>query len=185
MTTSMRRLSVVTGAVALFLIVVWYLALFHPQGHKLTAAHQDKATADAKIQTLNQQIGQLNLLKKEIPADTAKLGTYQQAVPDNPQLPAALQAIQQAASNTGVVLSNLNPSAAAKTGSGGSAPSGTPQIPVSMNVSGTYSQVTAFITALTSMPRTLVIQSVNMSQSGNSMTASISSDVYYAGQPTP
>lgn len=186
MTTTTRRLAVITGAVALFLVVVWYLALFSPQNHHLAAAHRDKAASDQKISSLNGQIASLKALEKQIPADKAKLANYKAAVPDNPQLPSALRLIQQAATNTGVDLSNVSPTPSSASSS--SSGQGSPSLQVAMNASGSYTQLSAFIAALNAMPRTLVIDSMNMSASGlngSTVTASLTTQIFDAGQPTP
>ena len=196
MTNATRRLSAITGSIALLLIVVWYFALFSPQGKTLAKAHKAEAAANGQKVQLQSQIATLNALVKEIPQDQAKLATYKQAVPDDPQLPAALDAIQTAATNSGVTLSMTDPTntssgVANGTSSGVAATKGTPSMPVLMNVKGSFQQITAFVTALTAMPRTVVIQSLNVTGDASGSTGqpglqvAMSTDLYYAGKSTP
>ncbi len=79
-----------------------------------------------------------------------------------------------------------NPSGSSKSSSSSSS-SGVPNIPLTLAISGTYGQVTSFITAVNAMPRTLVIDSVNISKSGDTGTldGSLSTTLFYAGQATP
>jgi Tfp pilus assembly protein PilO len=189
MTFTIRRLGIITGAAILFLVVVWYLALFQPQSHKLTATRAVTAAADQKITSLQLQVSQLTALEKEIPSDTAKLRSYTAAVPDNPQLALALKQIEQVATGTGVNMTALAPQAASTSSSSSSSASksGTPSIAVQLSISGTYAQDTAFVSALTALPRTLVVQSVNLNgtNNGQQVSGSLSTDIYYSGQPTP
>lgn len=186
-----QRIGLVTAGAALLLTVIWYFALWSPQGHALTKARARHATANAKITQLDSQISGLQALVKNIPADKQKLATYTAAVPDNPQLASALDQIQAAAAAANVRLSSVSPGgvAAGKSASSQQGLNGVPAITVSMAVTGTYPAVMSFITSLNSMPRTLVVTSLNLSSTGSGATsgisASISSDIFYAGQPTP
>jgi Tfp pilus assembly protein PilO len=184
-----QRIGLVTAGAALVLVVVWYLALWSPQGHKLTQAHADQTKAAAQVTHLQAQVAGLQALVRNIPADKTKLGQYTAAVPDNPQLPAALDQIQSAASTTRVTLSSISPSGAPSSAAKQSALNGVPGITVSMAANGTYPELMSFITSLNSMPRTLVITNLSLSGSGSgsvpTMTASISTDIFDAGQPTP
>src|SRR5438270_7546281 len=198
MTTHMRRLGAITGGVALFLIVIWYFAILSPQSKSLTKAHKARAAAEAQISQLQTHIPALNSLVKNIPQDKAKLAKYKQAVPDDPQLPVALDSIQSAASDTGVTLSMTDPSNTSGGTAAGGSPAASPAggsgaLPVLMTVRGSYPQVTPFISALTAMPRTVVINSLNItSHTGSAgsgaqagLQVSLSTDLYYAGKPTP
>lgn len=179
---TVKQLAAVAGVAAVVLLAVWYMALFKPQSHKLTVAHKADAAAKVQISSLHQQVIQLQALEKEIPSDNAKLGHYQQAVPNSPQLSASIRSIQQAATGAGVTLNSLAPAVPTSTsGSGKSAVAGAQTIPVTIAAQGTYAGLTAFMSALTSMPRTLVIGSTSLAGTGSKMTLSIGASMYYTG----
>lgn len=187
-----QRIGLTTAGAALLLVVVWYFALWSPQGHALTKARAAHAAAESNVSSLHSQISGLQALVRNIPADQQKLATYTAAVPDDPQLASALDQIQAAATASHVLLSSIGPSGA-PTGGRGASPAqsvnGVPVISVSMSVSGAYPSVMSFISALNHMPRTLVVTTLSLSGSGaaanSSLSGSISSDIFYAGQPTP
>lgn len=185
-----QRIGLVTAGAALVLVVIWYLALWSPQNHKLAVANKAHAAAEAKVSQLQSQIAGLKVLEREIPADQQKLAMYTQAVPDNPQLSSALDEIQSAAARTQVTLGSISPGSAA-TGSAKASQTvnGVPVVSISMSVTGTYQSLMSFITALDNMKRTLVVTNIALSGAGGSskagMSASIGSDIFYAGQPTP
>lgn len=179
-----RRLFGVTIGAAVLLVVVWYFALLSPQNHKMAAAHQAQATAEQQASQLRSQVVQLNALVRQIPQDTKRLGTYSAAVPDDPQLDAALRDIQQSATSAGVSMSSLTPSGATS-GSTAATYGGTPAIGVSIAATGSYNQLMTFVTDLNKMPRTLIVTALNVSGTGTSLSAQVSSYIFYAGQPTP
>ena len=191
MMTTNRRIPVLAGAAALVILVIWYFALWSPQAKSLRSAHKAHAAAEGQISQLRSQVGQLQGLVKEIPADNAKFAQLQTELPDNPQLDQALQLLHQAATQSGVVLASVGPSNPASSSSGsqsgGSAGSGTTSgsgastVNLSMSVQGNTNQMKAFLSALANLQRTLVVNSVSMSGS----TATISAQIFYAGQPTP
>ena len=185
-----QRIGIVTGGACLLLVVVWYFALWSPQGHALTKANAARSTAEARVTQLHTQIAGLEALEKNIPSDQQKLGTYKAAVPDDPQLDQALDQIQTAATNSHVTLSSVSPSSAPTSSSASSLQevNGVPILAVSMSATGTYPSVVSFLTSLNQMPRTLIITNLSLSSSGagqsSAVTASIGSDIFYAGKPT-
>ncbi len=184
MTTTTHRIAAVAAAAALVLVALWYLALFHPATQKLAAAHKAEIAASQKVTQLNGQIGQLQVLQKQIPLDTAKLAALQAAITADPSLATALVQLHQAATESGVSLSSVSPSA--PTGqSSGAQTSGPPSITLALLASGSYSQIRAFLAALANMPRTLVIDSLDISGSGTKLSANISARIFYAAAATP
>jgi Tfp pilus assembly protein PilO len=185
-----QRIGLVTAVAAVLLTVVWYFTLWSPQGQKLAAANKGHVAAEAQVTQLQSQVTALQLLEKEIPSDQQKLAQYKQAVPDNPELPSALDQIQAAADSSQVSLSSISPGGAPTSASkAGQAFNGVPAISASMSATGSYTGLMSFITALDKMNRTLVVTSVSLSGASGTaksgMSASISSDIFYAGQPTP
>lgn len=181
---SAKQLGLVTGGIALVLLVIWYMALIQPQGHSLKKAQSAERANQTQISALNQQVQQLQSLVKEIPADKVKLATYQQAIPSSPQLSTAIRSIQAAASSAGVVMGQLAPVKPTGASGASSGVGGAEAIPVSLSASGTYNQMVTFMKALVAMPRTLVIQSVALSGQGSVMNLSLTSDIYFTGSPT-
>jgi Tfp pilus assembly protein PilO len=197
MNTSVKRILGVAGLAALVLVVGWYLALFSPQSREISKAHKAHTAAVQKISRLQGQVVQLNALKSQIPADTAALAALNAAIPATPQLDSTLRQLHSAADSSGVVLSMVSPSAPAassassarsagsssssSSSSSGQQSSGTPSITLSMGASGSYPQITNFLTQLSSMPRTVVVSSLNIAGTGAQLTAQITANIFYTG----
>jgi Tfp pilus assembly protein PilO len=197
MNTSLKRIFGVGGIAALVILLAWYLAVFSPQARDLSKAHKAHAAAEQRISQLQGQVVQLNALKSQIPADQAALAVLNAAVPDSPQLDSTLRQLHDAADSSGISLSTVSPSAptntastgqtssgsTAQTSSGSTAQrsSGVSSISLTMSGSGSYSQVTSFLTQLSSMPRTVVVTGLNLSGTGGQLTAQITANMFYTG----
>jgi Tfp pilus assembly protein PilO len=196
MNTSVKRIFGVAGLAALVLVVAWYLAAFSPQAHDLSKAHKAHNAAEQKISQLQGQVTQLNALKSQIPADQAALSVLDAAIPSSPQLDSTLRQLHAAAESSGVTLSQISPSTptantatstqsstsstqgSSSSTSGSSAPS---SITLQMTADGSYPQITNFMTQLSSMPRTVVVTSLNISGTGSQLTAQITANIFYTG----
>lgn len=184
-----KQVGLIAVGVSLFLVVVWWLVLMSPMNHKLASNHKAQAAAQQQISSLQGQIVQLKAIAAQKPEDQKKLDALRQQVPDNPQLDVALNSLQDAADSAGVQLTSVSPSSPSTTsGSGSSAAassSGAPTIALSVACNGTYAQVMAFITNLDQATRTFVVTTTNLAGNAQRLSAQISANVYYAGQPTP
>ena len=187
MTLDTRRIPMFAGVAALILVIAWYFLLWAPETKSLQAAHKAHAAAEQQIGQLQSQVGQLQGWVRQIPADNARFAQLQTELPDNPQIDQALNLIHQAAVASGVTVSSLAPSAPAGAAGGTAKAStgGAPSISLNMAVQGGAGQVKSFLAALQTLPRTLVIDRVSLSGTGNTTNASISARIFYAGQPTP
>lgn len=188
--TAYRRIPVIAGAAALFLIVVWYFLLWAPQTKSLHTAQKAYAAAEQKIADYKQQKAQLEALKKQIPQDNAKFAQLQAELPDNPQLDQAVRLIHDAASQSGIVVATLNPSTPAGSVSSGSgqastATAGGPSITLTISFTGQFEQVKNFLRALDNLQRTVVIDKVSIGGDKDPVAGSLTARIFYEGQPTP
>jgi Tfp pilus assembly protein PilO len=182
MNTAMKRIGVVAGLAALVILVAWYLALFSPQARDLSKAHKDHAAAEQRISQLQSQVVQLNALRAQIPADKAALSVLNAAVPSTPQLDNALRQLQSAATGSGVTLTTVGPSAPATSStSSAQKTSGTPSITLNLSASGSYQQLTSFLSRLAAMPRTLVVTTLNIAGTASQLNAQITANIFYTG----
>lgn len=194
MMTATRRIPAVAAAAALVLVIAWYFLLWGPEAKSVKSAHKAHAQAEQKITQLQSQIISLQGLVKQIPEDNAKFAQLEAALPENPQLDQALNLLHQAAVQTGVTLANVAPTTPSGSSSGASpsqGASGGPAITLSLSVLGNPAQLEAFLSALNTLPRTIVVDKVSLSGGGQSSSsnsggaASLTARIFYAGQPTP
>jgi Tfp pilus assembly protein PilO len=191
-TATLRRTYVITALVAIVVIAIWFVAVWRPLGHKLTTDKKAQSSAQSQVVTFDGQLTELNALKKQIPADKATLAVLEAAVPNKPALDGTLDQLNTLATTTGVTLTSVTPGTAQGAADGslaGSTPastSGTPSIDLGFNLSGTYAQLMAFLSGLNTMPRTIVVDTLSLSDgSGTTVTANMTVRMFYAGQPTP
>lgn len=171
-----KRISAVTAGAAVVLIVIWYMALFRPQSHHLTSAHKAYASAEAQINQLQQQADRLEALERQIPADNAKLSTLNSAVPSTPDLKDVLDQLHGLATSTGCQLTAVNP---ATPTTSGTATAGPQSLQTTMTVTGSYPQLMSFMTGLTRIPRTVVVDSVSIGSASGGLQAQLTTRIFY------
>lgn len=177
MNLSVRRIAVIAPAVAVALLLIWYVALFRTERSDLNHARAQRATVEQQVSSLQSQFASLQALEKQVPADKARLATLETALPTNPDLTDVLNQLHALATASGVQLTSVNPSAqTSTTGSGG-----LQEVTLSMSAGGTYAQMTAFLNQLASMPRALVVNSLSVSSDPTGqLSVSMSAQVFYA-----
>ncbi len=187
MTVSTRKLYSLAAVAVVVLAAAWYLAIYRPSSAKIASAHKSYASAASQVSKLDSQVASLQALEAHIPADKAQLASLDQAVPTTENLRGLLDQLHALATSTGTELTTVTPSPPqSATGTqSSSAPAtsttGLQEIPVTMAASGTYGQLTSFMSGLTNLQRSMVIQGVSISSGTNGqLTASLSTQVFYA-----
>lgn len=181
MNESTRRISVGAVAAGVVLILVWYFALFHPQASHLKSAQRQYTAAQEQVTALQAQVHSLEAIEKQVPADTARLASLDANVPKTPDLKDVLDQLHALATSTGVQLTTVSPSTTntgtSSTSSGSTG--GVQSITIGMNLSGSYPQITGFLSGLTKMPRTFVIDSAAIGSGSTGLTAQLSTQIFY------
>jgi type IV pilus assembly protein PilO len=172
-----KRITAVAAVGAVLILAIWYLALFSPQSKNLKAAHKAYTAAEQQVNALRTQVAGLQALERQVPHDKAVLASLNQAIPSTPDLKDVLDQLHALAVSTGVELTSVGPSVSPNANSSG----GISSITMTLNLTGTYPQVTNFLKGLTTMPRTVVINSVSIGGgSAGSLSTSLSTYIYYA-----
>lgn len=174
----LRQRKIMIGVVvALVVILIWFVAIFNPEGHKLASVNGSVQSAQTEQTSLQARLEQLKRYSSEstaLQALGAKLGA---AVPGTDDVYDYVTVISDAASSTGVKVSSINPSTPTSQGS-------LAVIPVTISVTGTYSQTLHFLEALYSLSRLTVINQVSISGGGSGsnrgsvLTASFSGSIF-------
>ena len=144
----------------------WFLLVSPQKAHakdlQTQAAAQQASTAQAQG-----QVNQLKQQQKDEPAQQAKLNKIATQIPDNPELPVLIRELSAAAHKTGVSLVSLAPSqpsavAAAAATSGGAAPSALAQIPITVQVTGSYFNIESFFRSVEHLDRAMLVSGFSM-----------------------
>lgn len=183
MNVSTRRITGVAAAAAVVLVLVWYVALFRPESHHLSSARQAYAAAEKQVSSLRQQVVSLEAIEKQIPADKARLAQLDAAVPHSPDLRGLLDQLHALATATGVVVTVVSPAAPSNSTSTGSTAKsslgGAQSTQVALTLDGSYQQMAAFLTGLSSMARSVVVDGANISSSRHGLAAQLTTQIFY------
>ncbi len=140
----MSRLQVILMvAVALLVVVLWYLFLLQPQREALAAVEEQILAQQAEQATVQLEIRRLETVREVAPELEAEMAAAQAIIPQDAALPSALRQLQQAADEAGLVLRSV--STAGRPTEVGDGPAGLTSIDVSLQLSGGYFQVVDFL----------------------------------------
>jgi Tfp pilus assembly protein PilO len=164
-----RRQELVLAAVgALLVLVAATLLLIRPTRQATTEARADRDTAVAESQSLRDQIKALEALKPKEAELKAQAELAKAEFPATPALPGLVDALQDAASQSGVQLGTVAPS----TPEASTVNSLLAQITTTVNVSGGYFEIQDFLVRLENLvkgsdparvtPRSVLVESVNL-----------------------
>lgn len=204
--TTTRRWVIGTAIAVVVILAAGWMLLVKPQKHKVSGLHDQTATQLQANQLLLTQISALQAEQKELPQQQLVLQKFATEIPDTASEPAIIRALTETAKGAGVDLATITPgsptlvSSAPATASqslGGTSTSGASagtlySLPLSLAVSGGYSNIESFFSGLEHLPRAFLVSSFNLNpgstsagSSGggavaNSLNATISTAVFYA-----
>ncbi len=163
-----RQWSILTAMGVIAVLVAGWFLLVSPQRSRAGDLRNQAASQQESNASLQSKVDMLRQQAKDLPRQQARLADIARKVPDNPALPALIRALSDAADTSGVDLVSLAPAppaaVTAATGTAKAAQAATPlaQIPVSIQVQGTYFNVEQFFNAVESMPRAMLVTGVSM-----------------------
>jgi Tfp pilus assembly protein PilO len=189
----MRRRVIIAAVAAIAMIAGFWLAAWSPANRHLAKAHSQLAQAQSLQNDLRQSLLTLQAEQKQVPALRVQLTQLQRAVPSTESMDTIFDQLNSLAAQSGVKIPSVAPSVAGTstggvvTSHGSTAPtktaSGAQAIQLSINVTGTYSQMLNFINRLNSSPRLFVVDALQVS-GGTTMSATIQGRAFYTGGGT-
>jgi Tfp pilus assembly protein PilO len=183
-----QRKVLIAAGIGLVVLLIWLVAVFSPEGHKLAAVNEKTQQAQTQQTALQDRLARLKAYSKQSAQFEALGQRLSAAVPTTTDVYDYITAISDAASATHVAVTSVNPSAAISSGN-------VAVVPVTVSVTGTYDQTLAFIKALYALPRLTVITQVSITGGGaetsrsTGLTSQLSMDILaqpsaLAGQTT-
>jgi hypothetical protein len=164
-----RRELVVVTAVALLVLAAGVLLLVRPKQQAVAKARADRSAAVVESQTLRDQIRALEALRAKEDDLRARARLARSEFPSTPNLPALVDALQDAAGQAGVDLATVSPS----TPKASTVVPELAQIDTDVSVAGSYFQIQDFLARLENLvkgadpgrvpPRSVLVQSVSVS----------------------
>jgi type IV pilus assembly protein PilO len=164
------------------LIAGWFLMVSPQRAHAtdLRAQAEQQRQSNAQLQS---KVAMLRQQAKDLPSQQARLAAIAKKIPDNPALPPLIRALSDASDTAGIELVSLAPSAPAvvaatapqqlatgtqatqpaqPTRGAATAPAQLAQIPVAIQVQGTYFNIEQFFDAVESLSRAMLVTGITM-----------------------
>lgn len=166
---ALKRTPVIIAiVVAVLVVLIWLVAFFFPQGHKLSTLDAQQQTLQQQVDAGNAKVAHLKHTFEHVGQFEAKETKFEAYVPSTPDLfkttanyTSSLSATVAAA---GMILTSVAPSSARVPT--GSSTSSLTSIPVVLTVTGTYDHLLTLITSIYSMPRLTLIDSLTVRNGG-------------------
>lgn len=167
MTKALRSPVIVIGVVvALVVVLVWLLAFFIPQGHKLNTLSTQESALEVKQSALEARLAVLEKTATATPQLLQLQNDFAVAVPPLPNTYTYITTMVGTTGQAGVKLISIT------TGVPGSASNGIAPIQVQLATTGTYDQTLTLIHLLNVLPRLTIINSMDLNGGGPSSTRS-------------
>jgi len=188
-----RQWTMLTAVVCLAVLAAGWFLVVKPQRGQASDLRTQKSQVDAQSSQLQSQVAQLRQQQKGLPAQQKVLSQIATKIPDNPALPALIRQLSAAADGAGVTLVSLAPgqptlaqapigaaTTTTTTSSASSAVAAAPlaNIPLAIQVQGTYFNVEQFFAAVESLSRAMLVSGFTLtpadagSSSGTSSSTS-------------
>ncbi|HET7736644.1 MAG TPA: type 4a pilus biogenesis protein PilO [Nocardioidaceae bacterium] len=199
-----RKWSLLAAVLALAILVAGWFLLIAPKRSEASGLREQAATQQDANARLLQQLAVLKAQQAELPEQRAKLAVMRTQIPDNPALPTLIRDLTAAGRKVGVSIDTMAPSTPAAvavaqpapvstgttTASGGTASGGTAaapvagpalfQVPLALNVTGSYFELEQFINKLEGLKRSFLVTGFSLTPAGEGTTGSAST-----GGPAP
>lgn len=192
----MRQWAVLTAVACFAVVAAGWMVAVKPQRSHASSLKATAAGVRSDNDRLVSQVNQLKQQQKDLPAQQKQLAAIATKIPDNPALPALIRQLSAAADDAGVNLVALNPSmpapalaaavaapvkaapAAASTTGSAAAPAVhaapvTPldQIPIALQVRGSYFNLEQFFSAVESLSRAMLVTGFTITPAGGGAAA--------------
>lgn len=154
----MTRRYLIAGAVALAVVLLFFLVLLKPKFSQISEVRQQIAGEQLKTQSLQLRLQQLQNAQRNQVETLAKLAVLNRALPSVPDLPALIRLLQTAASNSGVDLKSIGPSPPAPLTNA----TGVQTVSVNLQVAGGFFRLESFLARLEDLPRVVEVGSISI-----------------------
>jgi Tfp pilus assembly protein PilO len=167
-----QRKVLVSAGVTLLVLLIWLVAVFNPEGHKLSNVNSEVQAAQSEQASLQARLDRLRVYSKESAVFEALGQRLSAAVPPTADFYDYITAISNAAAATHMAVSSISPGNPSSAGN-------VTAIPVVLAASGNYSQTLAFVKAIDALPRLTVITQLSISGGGtNSGRSTVLTDEF-------
>ncbi|MFO8048548.1 MAG: type 4a pilus biogenesis protein PilO [Desulfosudaceae bacterium] len=148
---------VIISVAALVLLIAGFVLLsFKPQLSEIKQVEQEIQTTEKQLQSAKRKAAQLDSLKEEWTSKAAQFEEVMDALPDKKEIPSLLEDISAAGKNSGLDFQAFTPKSEV-------AKDFYAEIPVAINVIGSYDRMQLFFEKVANMSRVVNIKDIKMS----------------------
>ena len=185
-----RKWSLLAAVLVLAILAAGWFLLIAPKRSEAAGLRERTASqVDANARLL-QQLAVLKAQQAELPQQRAKLAVMRTQIPDNPALPRLVRDLTSAGRKVGVSIETMAPAVpvavVAPVGTPGAAPATAApalyQVPLTLNVSGSYFELEQFVNKLEGLKRSFLLTGFTLTPSNAATTTDGSST---EGGPAP
>jgi type IV pilus assembly protein PilO len=151
-----RNILILGLLIIVLVIVGYYFLLLSPLLGTLDARAQERSTKESELASLQQEVAQLEAVKRNAPETERQLLELAKRVPAHPEIPTLVVQIEDVADASGVSQLSIEP------GTPGPPPGGGDfsVVPVTMSFEGTYEQLQDFLLRTRNLARLVTVNSV-------------------------
>lgn len=156
--TKAQRIGIYVATLVVIIgLSVWLL--FLPKHKKIDGLEKQLAQVQQELVVAKQNASELNDWRNQMKQKEAEYKTVMRALPEKEEIPSLLAGISQAGRDAGLEFLLFQPKSE-------NAKDFYAEIPVDINVSGTYHQVAVFFDKVSNLPRIVNIRDIKMSPEG-------------------
>jgi type IV pilus assembly protein PilO len=155
--SSSDRNILILGLLILVLIIVGYYFLFlGPLLGNLDARAQERSAKESQLASLQQEVAQLEAIRRNAPETERQLLELSKRVPSQPEIPTLVLQIEEVADASGVTQLSIEPGAPEPPPGGGDFS----VVPITMSFEGTYEQLQDFLLRTRNLARLVTVKTV-------------------------
>ena len=156
MNRSDRNILILGLLVIVLLVVGYYFLLLSPLLNTLDARAQERSDKEAQLANLQQEVAQLEAIKRNAPETERQLLELSKRVPTQPEIPTLVVQIEEIAKAAGVTQLSIEP------GTPGPPPGGGDfsVVPITMSFEGTYEELQDFLLRTRNLARLVTVNGV-------------------------
>ncbi len=155
-----RNILIIGILIIVVLVVGYYFLLLSPLRDEYDARVQERSDKQAQLQQLQQEVADLEEIRRSAPEIERQILEYSKRVPTQPEIPTFVVQIEQIAQDSMVTQVSITPGAPEPPPGGGDFQ----RIPITMSFEGTYEELQAFMLRLLDLSRLVTVNEVTYEQ---------------------
>jgi type IV pilus assembly protein PilO len=150
-----QRIGIYAGVLVVIIAISVWLS-FWPKTEEIGKLEKQLAQVQAELDKAKKNASELNDWRNQMKKKEAQYKTVMRALPENEEIPTLLEAVSQAGKDAGLEFVLFQPKPESAKGFYA-------EIPVDINVSGTYHEVAGFFDRVSNLKRIVNIRNIKMS----------------------